>query len=125
MPRRADCVTVWVEVPGQSFRVDALNVALTSAPVLRDWESGTRPDPRACSPTRRARCVRHPGTARRVESATTRAPAPPGAFNPAAFESRKLTQPERSYQLLLLELLVVVHALKTLRPCNDLLDKPL
>jgi hypothetical protein len=47
-----------------------------------------------------------------------------GAFHPVACESRtgKLTQPERSYPPHLLELLAVVHALKTLRPY--LLDKP-
>jgi hypothetical protein len=38
-----------------------------------------------------------------------------------AFESRKLTLPERSYPPHLLELLAVVHALKTLLPY--LLDK--
>ena len=44
------------------------------------------------------------------------------AFHPVAFESRKLTQPERSYPPHLLELLAVVHALKALRPY--LRDKP-
>ncbi len=43
-------------------------------------------------------------------------------FLPVAFESRKLTLPERSYPPLLLELLAVVRALKALRPY--LLDKP-
>ena len=45
-----------------------------------------------------------------------------GAFHPVAFDSRKLTQPERSYPPRLLELLAVVHALKAQRPY--LLDKP-
>jgi len=45
-----------------------------------------------------------------------------GVFHPVAFESRKLTLPERSYPPHLLELLAVVHALKALRPY--LLDKP-
>ena len=39
-----------------------------------------------------------------------------GAFHPVEFESRKLTQLERSYPPHLLDLLAVVHALKTLRP---------
>ena len=58
--------------------------------------------------------ARHPGAARR--------PSDAGAFHPVAFESRKLTQPERSYPLHLFEWLAVMHALKALRPY--LLDKP-
>ena len=47
-----------------------------------------------------------------------------GVFYPVAFESRKLNQPEAgSYPPHLLELLAVVHALKTLLPY--LRDKPL
>jgi hypothetical protein len=45
-----------------------------------------------------------------------------GAFHPIALESLKLTQPERLYPPHLLELLAVVHALKT--PSPYLLDKP-
>ncbi len=41
-----------------------------------------------------------------------------GAFHPVAFESRKLTLPERSYPPHLLELLAVVHALKLLLEIN-------
>ena len=37
-----------------------------------------------------------------------------GAFHPVAFESRKLTQPERSYPPHLLELLAVMRS----RPCD-------
>ena len=44
------------------------------------------------------------------------------AFHLVAFESLRLTQPEHSYPSHLLELLVVVNSLKTLRPY--LLDKP-
>ena len=55
-------------------------------------------------------------------SAILEQPDDAGAFHPVAFESRKLTQPERSYPPHLLELLAVVHALKALRPY--LLDKP-
>ena len=42
------------------------------------------------------------------------------SFHPIAFESRKLTRPERSYPPHLLELPAVVRALKALRP--NLLD---
>ena len=55
-------------------------------------------------------------------SAILEQPDDAGEFHPVAFESRKLTSPERSYPPHLLELLAVVHALKTLRPY--LLDKP-
>ena len=55
-------------------------------------------------------------------SAILEQPDDAGEFHPITFESRKLTSPERLYPLHLLELLAVVHALKTLRPY--LLDKP-
>ncbi len=65
-------------------------------------------------------------------SAILEQPDDAGAFHPVAFEShkltqperaesRKLTQPERAYPPHLLELLAVVHALKALR--TYLLDK--
>ena len=56
-------------------------------------------------------------------SAILEQPDDAGEFHPVAFESRKLTSPERSYPPHLLELLAVVHALKTLLPY--LRDKPL
>ena len=46
-------------------------------------------------------------------SAILEQPDDAGAFHPVAFESRKLTQPKRSYPP---HLLSVVHALKALRP---------
>ena len=55
-------------------------------------------------------------------SAILEQPDDAGVFHPVAFQSRKLTQPERSYPPQLLELLALVHALKMLRPY--LLDKP-
>ena len=55
-------------------------------------------------------------------SAILEQPGDAGAFHPVAFESRKLTLPERQYPPHMLELLAVVHALKSLRPY--LLDKP-
>ena len=54
-------------------------------------------------------------------SAILEQPDDAGEFHPVAFESRKLTSQELSYLPHLLELLAVVHALKTLRPY--LLDK--
>ena len=82
---------------------------MTSAPALRVW-----------GPARPTRLLTD--ALELAVSATMEQPDDAGAFHPVAFESRKLTQPERSYPPHLLELLAVVHALKTLRPY--LLDKP-
>ena len=97
----------WGPAEQQSF--DALKAALTSAPVLRVWD-----------PARPTRLLTD--ASELAVSAILEQPDDAGAFHPAAFESRKLTQPERSYPPHLLELLAVVHALKALRPY--LLDKP-
>ncbi len=43
-------------------------------------------------------------------------PDPSGAIHPIAYESRKLTAPERAYPPHPLELLAVVHCLKSFRP---------
>ena len=97
----------WGPAEQQSFI--ALKAALTSAPVLRVWDSAR--------PTRLLT-----DASELAVSAILEQPDDAGAFHPVAFESRKLTQPERLYPPHLLELLAVVHALKTLRPY--LLDKP-
>ena len=97
----------WGPAEQQSF--DSLKAALTSAPVLRVWD-----------PARPTRLLTD--ASELAVSAILEQPDDAGAFHPVAFESRKLTQPERSYPPHLLELLAVVHALKTLRPY--LLDKP-
>ena len=97
----------WGPAEQQSF--DALKAALTSAPVLRVWD-----------PARPTRLLTD--ASELAVSAILEQPDDAGAFHPVAFESRKLTQPERSYPPHLLELLAVVHALKALRPY--LLDKP-
>ena len=55
-------------------------------------------------------------------SAILAQPYDAGAWHPVAYESRKLTAPERTYPPHLLELLAVVHALKVLRPY--ILDRP-
>ena len=97
----------WGPAEQQSF--DALKAALTSAPVLRVWD-----------PARPTRLLTD--ASELAVSAILEQPDDAGAFHPVAFESRKLTPPERSYPPHLLELLAVVHALKTLRPY--LLDQP-
>ena len=98
---------LWGAAEQASF--DALKVALTSAPVLRVWD-----------PARPTRLLTD--ASELAVSAILEQPDDAGVFHPVAFESRKLTQPERQYPPHLLELLAVVHALKTLRPY--LLDKP-
>ena len=98
---------MWGDAEQQSF--DALKAALTSAPVLRVWDPAR--------PTRLLTDASELAVAAILEQ-----PDDAGVFHPVAFESRKLTLPERSYPPHLLELLAVVHALKTLRPY--LLDKP-
>ena len=97
----------WGTAEQQSF--NAFKAALTSAPVLRVWD-----------PARPTRLLTD--ASELAVSAILEQPDDTGAFHPVAFESRKLTQPERVYPPHLLELLAVVHALKTLRPY--LLDKP-
>ena len=97
----------WGAAEQRSF--DALKAALTSAPVLRVWD-----------PARPTRLLTD--ASELAVSSILEQPDDAGAFHPVAFESRKLTLPERSYPPHLLELLAVVHALKTLR--LYLLDKP-
>jgi hypothetical protein len=97
----------WGAAEQQSFA--ALKAALTTAPVLRVWD-----------PARPTRLLTD--ASELAVSAILEQPDDAGAFYPIAFESRKLTQPERLYPPHLLELLAVVHALKTLRPY--LLDSP-
>ena len=80
-----------------------------SAPVLQVWD-----------PARPTRLLTD--ASELAVSAIVEQPDDAGEFHSAAFKSRKLTSPERSYPPHLLELLAVVHALKTLRPY--LLDKP-
>ena len=97
----------WGAAEQRSF--DALKAALTSAPVLRVWD-----------PARPTRLLTD--ASELAVSTILEQPDDAGVFHPIAFESSKLTLPERSYPPHLLELLAVVHALKTLRPY--LLDKP-
>ena len=91
----------WGAAEEQSFT--ALRAALTSVPVLRVWD-----------PMRPTRLLTD--ASELAVSAILEQPDDTGAYHPLAFESRKLTPPERLYPPHLLELLAVVHALKTLRP---------
>ena len=97
----------WGDAEQRSF--DALKAALTSAPVLRVWD-----------PARPTRLLTD--ASELAVSAILEQPDDAGEFHPVAFESRKLTSPELSSPPHQLELLAMVHALKTLRPY--LLDKP-
>ena len=91
----------WGTAEQQSFT--ALKAALTSAPVLRVWD-----------PARPTRLITD--ASELAVSAILEQPDDLGAFHPVAFESRKLTAPERTYPPHLLELLAVVQAFKSFRP---------
>jgi hypothetical protein len=97
----------WGDAEQWSF--DALKAVLTPAPVLCVWD-----------PLRPTRLLTN--ASELAVSAILEQPDGAGAFHPVASKSRKSTMPERSYPPHLLELLAVVHALKTLRPY--FLDKP-
>ena len=97
----------WTAVEQRSF--EQLQAALMSAPVLRVWD-----------PARPTRLITD--ASELAVSAILEQPDDAGAWHPVAYESRKLTAPERAYPPHLLELLAVVHALKVLRPY--LLDRP-
>jgi hypothetical protein len=95
--------------PAEQASFNALKAALISAPVLRVWDPAL--------PTRLLT-----DASELAVSAILEQPNDTGAYQPVAFELRKLTLPELLYPPHLLELLAVVHALKTLLPY--LLDKP-
>ena len=97
----------WTAVEQRSF--EQLQAALISAPVLRVWD-----------PARSTRLITD--ASELAVSAILEQPDDADAWHPVAYESRKLTAPERAYPPHLLELLAVVHALKVLRPY--LLDRP-
>ena len=97
----------WTAVEQRSF--EQLQAALMSAPVLRVWD-----------PARPTRLITD--ASELAVSAILEQPDDAGAWHPVAYESRKLTAPERAYPPHLLELLAVVHALKVLR--LYLLDRP-
>ncbi len=89
--------------PADQTSLDALKAALVSAPVLGVWD-----------PARPTRLLTD--ASELAGSAILEQPDDTGAYHLVAFESRKLTPPERLYPQHLLELLAMVHALKTLHP---------
>ena len=95
----------WGDAKQRSFRVGALSAHFR--PLC--CACRTLRSRRACLPTLQS----SPFTA------ILEQPDDAGAFHPVAFASRKLTPPELSYLPHLLDLLGVVHALKTLRPYLD------
>ncbi len=74
-----------------------------SDPVLRVWDPGL--------PTRLTTDASELAVSGILEQ-----PDSSGAFHPIACESRKPTAPERAYPPPLLELLAVIHSLKSFRP---------
>ena len=97
----------WDQAEQASF--DVLKAALTSAPVLRVWESAR--------PTRLITDASELAIGVILEQLDDH-----GDWHPVAFESRKNTLQELRYPPHLLELLAVVHALRVFRPY--LLNKP-
>ncbi len=91
----------WSDTEQQSF--EALRASLMSAPVLQVWDPSL--------PTR----LTTDGSELAV-SGILEQPDSWGAFRPIAYESSKLTAPERAHPPHLLELLVVVYCLKSFRP---------
>ena len=88
--------------PAEQHSFDALKRALTSAPVLRVWD-------------RHRKTVLTTDASELAVSAILSQPDDAGNLLPVAFESRKLTVAERAYPPHMLELLAVVHALRTFR----------
>ena len=91
---------LWTADAQASF--DALKLALSSAPVLRTFD-----------PARRA--VLTTDASNIAVAAILTQPDNEGLQHPVAYESRKLTAAERNYPAHVLELLAVVHALRTFR----------
>jgi hypothetical protein len=91
---------VWTPAAQTSF--DALKLALSSAPVLRNFD-----------PSRRA--ILTTDASSLAVAAILTQPDDEGRQHPVAYESRKLTAAERNYPAHVLELLAVVHALRVFR----------
>ena len=88
--------------PAEAASFTALKDLLCSAPVLRTFD-----------PTRR--CVLTTDASGVAISAVLTQPDDAGLQHPIAYESRKLTKAERGYSAHVLELLAVVHALRTFK----------
>ena len=90
----------WGPTEQQSF--DKLKACLTTAPVLRTFDSGRR-------------SVVTTDASELAISAVLTQPDDAGVHHPVAYESRKLTTAEQAYPAHVLELLAVVHALRVFR----------
>jgi hypothetical protein len=90
----------WGEAEQRSF--DHLKRCLTTAPVLRTFDSGRR-------------SVLTTDASEMAISAVLTQPDDDGQHHPVAYESRKLTAAEQAYPAHVLELLAVVHALRVFR----------
>ena len=90
----------WGEAEQRSF--DHLKRCLTTAPVLRTFDSGRR-------------SVLTTDASEMAISAVLTQPDDDGQHHPVAYESHKLTAAEQAYPAHVLELLAVVHALRVFR----------
>ena len=92
----------WAWGPAEQRSFDALKQCLTTAPVLRTFDSGRR-------------SVVTTDASEVAISAVLTQPDDEGHHHPVAYESRKLTDAEQAYPSHVLELLAVVHALRVFR----------
>ncbi len=79
-----------------------MNACLTTAPVLRTFDS-------------RRRSILTADASEQAISAVLKQPDDNGIHHPVPFESRKLRTAEQAYPAHILELLAVVHALRVFR----------
>ena len=92
----------WAWGPEEQQSFDRLKACLTTAPVLRTFDS-------------RRRSVLTTDASEQAISAVLTQPDDDGHHHPVAYESRKLTPAEQAYPAHVLELLAVVHALRVFR----------
>jgi hypothetical protein len=92
----------WTWGPTEQRSFDRLKTCLTTAPVLRTFDSGRR-------------SILTTDASEQAVSAVLTQPDDDGVHHPVAFESRKLTSAEQAYPAHVLELLAVVHALRVFR----------
>ena len=92
----------WTWGPTEEQSFERLKMCLTTAPVLRTFDS-------------RRRSVLTTDASAVAISAVLTQPDDDGVHHPVAYESRKLTLTEQAYPAHVLELLAVVHALRVFR----------
>jgi len=92
----------WSWGPEEQRSFDRLKQCMTTAPVLRTFDS-------------RRRSVLTTDASEVALSAVLTQPDDDGVHHPVAYESRKLTEAEQAYPAHVLELLAVVHALRAFR----------